>query len=361
MVFDCNSPYNELPPLPPVEDVETKTVLKKAIEANRALAELKGQGETIPNQAMLIDSLLLQEARASSEIENIVTTNDAVFKAFTAKTSKIDPQTKEVLRYREALWKGYERLKERPFLSTNLFIDIVQTIKENQAGVRATPGTTISNMRTNEVIYTPPTGESVIRDKLQALENFIHADDEIDPLIKLALIHYQFEAIHPFSDGNGRTGRIINILYLILEGLLDLPVLYLSKAIIEDKSEYYRMLREVTEKSNWEAWILYMLDAVAETAEFTRNRVRAIRELMDTTMDEAREKLPSRVYSKELIELIFRQPYCKIAFLVGTGIASRNVASNYLQELEKIGILEKSKVGKEVVYLNKPLYALLTR
>lgn len=360
MAFDRNKPFNELPLLPPKVELDTKPVLKKVISAGRALAELKGLGKTIPNQVLLLDSLVLQEAKASSEIENIITTNDALFKAFTAKTSRIDAATKEVLRYREALWSGFNALEKRPVLSTNLFVTIVQTIKKNQAGIRRTPGTKISNETTGEIIYTPPEGESIIRQKLNNLEEFIHADDDMDPLIKLPLIHYQFEAIHPFSDGNGRTGRIINILFLVLNKLLDLPVLYLSKSIIQSKNEYYRLLRRVTENEEWEPWLLYMLSAVEETALFTRERILAIRDLMLETMEKARKELPSRVYSKELIEMIFRQPYCKIDFLVKSGIASRNIASNYLNELVKTGILKKERVGKEVIFLNVELYDLLS-
>ena len=354
MKFDPNKPFDDLPLLPPKVDVETKPVLK------RALAELKGLGGTIPNQALLVNSLILQEAKASSEIENVITTNDALFRAFTAKTSQVDPATKEVLRYREALWEGYNALKKRPILSTNLFVTIVQRIRENQAGIRNTPGTTIANSATGEIIYTPPEGETIIRDKLKNLEDFIHAGDEMDPLIKLALIHYQFEAIHPFSDGNGRTGRIINILFLILHGLLDLPVLYLSKAIIERKNDYYRLLRQVMQKNQWEPWILYMLASIEETAIFTRERILAIRNLMLETMEKARRELPRRVYSKELIELLFQQPYCKISFLVDAGIASRNIASSYLGELVKINILKKETIGRETLYLNHKLYELLS-
>ncbi|MBN1106434.1 MAG: Fic family protein [Deltaproteobacteria bacterium] len=361
MAFDPLKPFNDLPPLPPNADVETKAVLKKAIAAGRALAELKGLGSTIPNQALLVNSLILQEAKASSEIENIITTNDALFRAYTAKAGQIDPATKEVLRYREALWEGYNTLTKRPVLSTNVFVRIVQTIRENQAGIRRVPGTTIANAATGKTLYTPPEGETIIRDKLKNLEEFIHAEDDLDPLVKLALAHYQFEAIHPFTDGNGRTGRIINILFLILHGLLELPVLYLSKSIIEGKNDYYRLLRQVTEKGSWEPWILFMLKGVEETAVFTRERISAIRALMMETMDRARKELPSRVYSMELIEVLFRQPYTKGQFLVDAGLAKRQTAAEYLKELEKIGILKAHKVGKEVIYLNVALYDLLSR
>ncbi len=360
MKFDRSKPYNELPDLPPAMKVETKNVLKKTTSAGRALAELKGLGGAIPNQAMLIDSIVLQESRSSSEIENIVTTADALFKAFTAPTASVDPATKEVLRYREALWTGFESLKERPFISTNVFIDIYQTIKETRASIRNTPGTKISNKTTGETVYTPPEGESIIRDKLKNLEDYIHANDELDPLIKLAIIHYQFEAIHPFTDGNGRTGRIVNILFLVKNGLLDLPVLFMSKYIIENKNKYYDLLRKVTESFAWEEWILFMLDAIEQTANHTRLKMAAIRDLLEGTTEYARQHLPKKVYSKELIELLFNQPYTKGQFVVDAGIAERKTAAEYLKELEKIGILRSQKVGREKLYLNVKLLELLS-
>lgn len=361
MSFDPEKPYNDLPLLPPKVEIETKATLKKAISAGRALAELKGLGETIPNQAILVNSIILQEAKASSEIENIITTHDALFRAYSAKTSQIDPATKEVLRYREALWAGFSSLKDRPLLTTNLFIRVVQTIRANKAGIRNTPGTKVANAATGEVVFTPPEGEGVIRDKLKNLEDYIHAEDEVDPLIKLALIHYQFEAIHPFTDGNGRTGRILNILFLTQKHLLDLPVLYLSKYIIDRKSDYYRLLRGVTEHHAWEPWILYMLDAIEETALYTRDKILAIRNLLAETLAFTKENLPSRVYSKDLIELLFHQPYTKAIFLVDEGIAERKTAANYLKQLKKIGILQVQKVGKENLYLNKELFEVLSK
>jgi Fic family protein len=359
--FDPLKPYNELPLLPPKEDIETKAVLKKAVSAGRTLAELKGLGGTIPNPAMLINTIVLQEAQSSSEIENIITTTDALFKALTSKTAQTDAATKEVLRYREALSEGYRTLQKRPLLTTNLFIKTYQTIKENRAGIRNVPGTTIANAATGEVVYTPPVGESIIRDKLKNLEDFIHGDDPTDPLIKLAVIHFQFEAIHPFTDGNGRTGRILNILYLVLKDLLDFPVLYLSKYIIEHKNDYYRLLRNVTERRDWDPWILFMLDAVEQTAAHTRNKIIAIRELLEKTLKFAKEHLPARVYSKELVELLFHQPYTKGQFLVDVGIAERKTAAEYLKELETVGILRAKKMGKENLYLNVRLYNLLSR
>jgi len=361
MAFFPDKPFNDLPLLPPKVEIESKSVLKKAISAGRALAELKGLGETIPNQAILVNSIILQEAKASSEIENIITTNDALFRAFSAKTSQIDPATKEVLRYREALWGGFNNLKDRPLLTTNLFIRIVQTIRANNAGIRNTPGTKVANAITGEVVFTPPEGEDIIRNKLKNLEEYIHAENGIDPLIKLALIHYQFEAIHPFTDGNGRTGRILNILYLTQKHLLDLPVLYLSKYIIEQKSDYYRLLRSVTENEEWEPWTRYMLDAIEQTALYTRDKIIAIRNLLIETIVFTKDNLPSRVYSKDLIELLFHQPYTKVQFLVDAGIVKRQAAADYLKRLEEIGVLRSQKVGKENLYLNTELYEILSK
>ncbi len=361
MVFLPDKPFNDLPLLPPKAEIETKGTLKKVISAGRALAELKGLGKTIPNQAILVNSIILQEAKASSEIENIITTHDALFRAFSAKTGQIDPATKEVLRYREALWDGFSNLRERSFLTTNLFIRIVQTIRANKAGIRNTPGTKVANAATGEVVFTPPEGEDIIRNKLKNLEDYIHSKDNVDPLIKLALIHYQFETIHPFTDGNGRTGRILNILFLTNKHLLDFPVLYLSKYIIEQKSDYYRLLRGVTEHQEWEPWIIYMLDAVEQTALFTRDKILAIRELLIKTLEFTKEKLPSRVYSKDLIELLFHQPYTKAQFLVDAGIVERKTAASYLKELETLGILQIHKVGKENLYLNRELLEVLSK
>jgi Fic family protein len=358
MSYDRARPYNDLPALPPAVEVETRPVLRATISASRALAELKGLGQTIPNQGMLVDSLVLQEAKASSEIENIVTTSDALFRAFTSDSAQVDAATKEVLRYREAIWAGYSALKARPVISTNLFITLAQTIKGNTAGIRQTPGTTIANAVTREVVYTPPGGEGVIRDKLRDLEEFIHGGGALDPLVKMALAHYQFEAIHPFADGNGRTGRIVNVLLLVNEGLLELPVLYLSKFIIDHRADYYRLLRAVTEDQEWEAWILYLLQAVKETATFTRERIVSIRDLMHET-GEVVKALPGHIYSKELIEVVFRQPYSKTQFLVDAGIAERKTAAEYLRRLESEGILRSQRVGREVLFLNTRLYELL--
>ena len=247
-------------------ELETKKVLLKTISASRALAQLNGAMINLPNPRLFLDTIHLQEAKASSEIENIITTNDDLYKSVVADKKFENAATKEVLSYKEALWSGLERLESRPFITTNLCIEIVQRIKQNSAGIRVTPGTTLANTK-GDVIYTPPSGENVIREKLANLEKFVNQDDTLDPLIKMALMHYQFEAIHPFADGNGRTGRILLLLYLKMERLLDIPAIYLSEYIIKNKTEYYKKLRNVTEKEDWESYILYMLDMIETTAK----------------------------------------------------------------------------------------------
>ncbi|MEN6519979.1 MAG: Fic family protein [Armatimonadota bacterium] len=360
MAFDATKPYNDLPELPPKVDIETKAVLRKTITAGRVLAELKGIGEAIPDQSILINSIVLQEAKASSEVENIVTTNDALFRALAVDTASVDPATKEVLSYRQALWTGFHDVMRRNVLTTNAFIKIVNTIKQDTAGIRNIPGTALVNPSNRRVVYTPPEGETVIREKLRNMEEYIHSSDGPDPLVKMAVIHYQFEAIHPFLDGNGRTGRILSILYLVCQGLLDLPVLYLSRYIIENKSEYYQRLRNITEKQDWEPWILYMLEAIEQTAVLTRERILEIKELLNETIEVVKSRLP-KVYSKELVELLFRQPYIKGQTLVDEGLAKRQTAATYLKELERIGLLDSVKVWKERLYLNTKLCELLSR
>ncbi|WP_027996448.1 Fic family protein [Simplicispira psychrophila] len=358
MSFDRNQPYNDLPLLPPAMELETKAVLKQAIAANRVLANLRGLAAQIPNQGVLINSIVLQEARLSSEIENIVTTNDELYRADADADGKTDPHTKEVLRYRQALNFGFRQLKERP-LSTNLFIDIVRTIKQVDLGVRRVPNTALKNAL-NEVVYTPPVGEAVIREKLANLEQFIHAQDDLDPLVKMAVMHYQFEAIHPFEDGNGRTGRILNLLYLVEQGLLDSPVLFLSRYIIANKPGYYEGLRGVTERQDWESWILYMLRAVESTAQQTFDQVTRIRLLMEQVREQVQQQAPG-IYSKDLIEAIFQHPYTKIQFLVDANIAKRQTASSYLQTLAGLGVLRSSKQGREMYYINDALFSELVK
>lgn len=356
MTFDRSKPFNALPLLPPPVDLETKAVLKQAIAANRALADLKGLARQIPNQGVLINGIVLQEARLSSEIENIVTTNDELYRAAADMEGSADPHTKEVLRYRQALWTGFQGLQERP-LSTNLFIDIVRNIKQADMDIRKVTGTALKSQQ-GDVVYTPPEGESIIRDKLADLESFIHAEDGLDQLVRLAVIHYQFEAIHPFPDGNGRTGRIINILFLVEKGLLDIPVLFLSHYILRNKADYYAGLRGVTEEGSWEPWVLFMLRAIEETARKTSSRVERILAMMDEVKVTVQEKA-SRIYSKDLIETIFMHPYCKIRFLEEAGIAKRQTASDYLKTLAAIGVLRPEKVGREAYYINDRLYKVL--
>lgn len=356
MPFDRLLPYNDLPPLPPAGELETKAVLKQAIAANRVLANLRGLAAQIPNQGVLINSIVLQEARLSSEIENIVTTNDELYRADADANGKTDVHTKEVLRYRQALKHGFEALKNRP-LATNLFIEIVRIIKEVDFGVRKVPGTALKNPQ-GEVVYTPPLGEAVIRDKLSNLEQFIHAHDGLDPLVKMAVMHYQFEAIHPFEDGNGRTGRILNLLYLVDQKLLDIPVLFLSRHIMANKTAYYEGLRGVTERQAWEPWVLYMLKAIESTAQQTFDQVTRIRALMERVREQVQQQAPG-IYSKDLIEAIFRHPYTKIQFLVDANIAKRQTASAYLQTLAGLGLLRPSKQGREMYYVNDALFAEL--
>lgn len=361
MPYDKDQAYNDLPLLPPKHDLETKAVLKKSISATAALAELRGIGNQIPNQSMLIRAFVLQEARLSSEIENVVTTNDDLYKAFAEVEGKFELGTKEVLRYETALWHGYQGLASRPFLSTNLFVELVGIIKQSEGlGIRTGNGTKLANPTTREIVYTPPEGESVIRNKLENLEEFIHAPDDLDPLVRMAVMHYQFEAIHPFSDGNGRTGRILNILYLVMTGMIDIPVLYLSRYIIENKTDYYQGLRNVTEQDAWEPWILYMLDAVERTARTTSKKILDIRALLQEYIVTVQEKLP-KIYSKDLVEVLFSQPYCRIRFLEHANIAKRQAASSYLQQLESIGLLRGVKLGREVYYVNDRLFSILTK
>lgn len=354
-------PYNELPLLPPKAEIESKTILKQVIKSRTALAELNGKAGMIPNQDILINNITLQEARDSSEIENIFTTSDDLFQAFSSGQKNLDPATKEILNYREALWESFKELKNRRRFTTELFIKIIQTLKqESGGGIRKTPGIKIKNRNTGQTVYTPPEGEKIIREKLGNLELFLNDDTfcDFDPLVKMAIAHYQFEAIHPFPDGNGRTGRIINVLYLAKKGLLELPVLYLSSYIIRKKAAYYILLRGVTETGDWESWIMYMLQAVEETAAKTIEKILGIKELMDSTVKEVKTKLPS-IYSKELVETLFERPYTKIESLVGKNLAVRQTASKYLKDLEGIGILQSRKIGKEIVYLNKGLVKIL--
>jgi len=358
MQWNPSKPYNQLPLLPPSADLETKVVLKSCINARSALAELKQAADLIPNQAMLINTLPLLEAKDSSEIENIVTTSDKLFK-FAKHDDQADSATKEALRYRRALYEGWKALSERP-LNTNSAETICSQIKGVQMSVRKVPGTNLTNTATGETIYTPPVGEALLRNLLANWEKFLHEQPELDPLIRMAVMHYQFEAIHPFTDGNGRTGRVLNILYLVQEELLNLPILYLSRYIIRNKADYYTKLLAVTKSESWEDWLLYMLEAVRSTATWTTQKISKIRQLADHTTEYVRTELP-KIYSHELIDVIFAQPYCRIGDLVTADIAKRQTASEYLKKLVEIGVLEQQQLGREQLFLHPKLLKLVTQ
>lgn len=357
MTWKPDRPYNDLPPLPPAVELETKPLLKRCIAARTALAELKQAAELIPNQAMLINTLPLLEAKDSSEIENIVTTTDKLFE-YADSDRQADSATKEALRYRKALHEGWQELTNRP-ITTRMAEAICTQIKGVQMEVRKVPGTKLANDLTGEVIYTPPEGEAALRDLLCNWEHFIHERPELDPLIRMAVMHYQFEAIHPFTDGNGRTGRVLNILYLVQEELLNLPILYLSRYIIANKAGYYASLLGVTREQDWETWIAYMLDAVANTAQWTTQKIIAIRDLADHTAKHVREQLP-KIYSRELVDTIFQQPYCRISNLVDADIAKRQTASEYLKQLVEIGVLVERKMGRERLFIHPKLIQLVS-
>jgi Fic family protein len=349
-------PYNALPHLPPPVELETKPVLKQCISARAALAELKSAAELIPNQGILINTLPLLEAQASSEIENVVATSDRLFR-YRQDDDHADPATKEALRYSHALLHAFQSLPKLP-LSTRTAEQVCSEIKGREMRVRRLPGTAL--VRNGKAIYTPPQGERLIRDLLANWEKFLHAATEIDPLIRMAVGHYQFEAIHPFTDGNGRTGRVLNSLFLIHADLLSLPILYLSRYIIRNKSDYYQLLRGVTYKHQWEDWILYLLKAVEETANWTTAKVAAIRLLSTQTADYIRSKLP-KIYSYELVTLIFEQPYCRISNLIDAKIAGRQAASRYLKQLVDVGVLEEKPVGRDKLFVHPKLLQLVTR
>ncbi len=351
-------PHNQLAALPPAHELETRAVLKACIEARVALAELKQAAELIPNQAMLINTIPLLEAKDSSEIENIVTTTDQLFQ-YAQGHESADPATKEALRYRTALHQGFQSLKARA-LCTATAVDVCRTLKGVDMDIRRTPGTQLANDRTGEVVYTPPEGEARLRDMLANWERFLHNQTELDPLIRMAVGHYQFEAIHPFTDGNGRTGRVLNILHLIQEELLNLPILYLSRHVIAHTADYYRLLLSVTRDGAWEPWLLFMLQAVADTSKWTTGKVAAIRALAEHTTEHVRARLP-KIYTRELVDVIFEQPYCRIGNLVDKGIAQRQAASRYLHDLAALGVLREMPFGKEKLFIHPKLMQLLSR
>ena len=353
-------PRNDLPPLPPPIDLETRPVLKRCVAARAALGELKQAATLLPNPTILVNTLPLLEAQASSEIEQIVTTTDRLFR-FAGGSDAADPPTKEALRYRHALLDGFATLPARPLCTATAEL-VCSRIKDAPMQVRRLPGTALANDATGQVIYTPPEGEDRIRGLLANWERFLHGEEgagDLDPLVRMAAAHYQFEAIHPFADGNGRTGRVLNSLYLVEQELLPLPILYLSRFIIAHKADYYSLLLGVTRDAAWEPWILFMLQGIEETAAWTTAKIGSIRQLIAATVEHVRAAAP-KIYSHELVDLVFEQPYCRIANVVEAGIAGRQAASRYLQTLVSIGLLREQEAGREKLFVNSRLLTLLT-
>lgn len=348
----------QVKPLPPAADVETKAILKKLASAHRYLAELKGVAASIPNEGILINTLTLQEAKDSSAVENIITTHDELFKAQVSDFFK-SPASKEVGNYSNALKRGFDLVRNTKLLSVNNILQVQEVLEQNSAGFRKQPGTALKNMQTGEVVYTPPQEHDTIVSLMANLEKVINDDDffNADPLVKMAVIHFQFESVHPFYDGNGRTGRIINILYLVIKELLHLPILYMSRYIVQHKAEYYRLLQSVRDSDNWEEWILFMLDGVEKTSFQTILMINQMRDLMKNYKHQIREKLP-RIYSQDLLNNLFCHPYTKIEFVVRDLGVSRQTATSYLDRLTSEGFLQKQKVGRSNFYVNEPLFQL---
>ena len=347
--------------LPVKVDVESKAVLRKTAMANKALAELKGVTGTIPNEKILLETLALREARESSAIENIISTFDEVYQSNLFSNQYASPEAKEVHQYAKALIEGFNLVKKYGILSNNHILQIQQIVEQNNAGYRKLPGTKLLNDKTGEIVYTPPQGHDSIVALMNNLEVFINDDKimDIDPLIKMAIVHHQFESIHPFYDGNGRTGRILNILYLVQKKLLHLPVLYLSKYIIKNKSDYYRLLQEVRVNNSWEDWIIYMLDGIEKTAIETVILINSIKQLMQEYKTLIRSQYP-KMYSQDLLNNLFKYPYTKIEYIQSDLEISRNTAIRYLEELVKSNILVKHKIGRENFYENRELFKLLS-
>lgn len=341
-------------------NIETVEILKLTVQAHKALAELKGLAMTIPNQMMLLSTLSLQEAKASSEIENIITTHDDLYQSNYQNNYFTSITAKEVHNYAQAMYLGFDIIQKQGLLTNNTIIEIQQTLEENNAGFRTQMGTQLKNERTGEVIYTPPQTYDEIIFLMRDLEQFINDDQysELDDLIKLAIIHHQFESIHPFYDGNGRTGRIINVLYLVKQGLLNTPILYLSRFINENKQDYYHLLQNVRDHQDWHSWIMFMLQGIKDTAQQTQLLIIEIKKLMDifkTTIKQHNEK----IYSHELINNLFKYPYTKVDFIVQDLDIHRNTANKYLNELCEMGLLHKEKIGKDNFYINHQLFNLL--
>jgi Fic family protein len=361
MAFIKNVPFNELPDLPPPDFQESQDIFRHVTKASRYIGELNGLCASLPDPQLLINTIILQESKDSSAIENIVTTQDELYKA-TTEEDTTSHAAKEVLSYREALYRGLQKMQaQKNLLLTNTMVEIVQIIKQNRAGIRNTPGAALKNAINGEVIYTPPCCENVLREKLASLERFINDPDAspLDPLIKMAFIHYQFEAIHPFADGNGRTGRIINALYLVQQEVLTQPVLYLSSYIVRYKTEYYQLLRSVTEKNNWHDWIMYMLTALMETAQLSARKIRSMLSLKEETEQKMKQALGSS-FSYDLLQLMFTLPYLKIELLEKKEIAHRQTASTWLKKLTDADIVKPQKIGRTTYFINYKLMELLS-
>lgn len=356
------APYQKLAKLPPpIEQIETIRILKHENLAIAALSELKGIAKLIPNQEMLINAIVIQESKDSSEIENIITSQDELYKALTVNQTQYDLQVKEVIGYRSALNLGFNLIKKNGFISINNIIKIQKELILNNAGIRKTPGTVLKNDQTGEIVYTPPQGKKEIEDLLtNFIKEYNNDKSNISPLTQLAILHYQFESIHPFYDGNGRTGRILNVLYLLLNNLLEIPILYLSSYITKNKAEYYRLLNHTNKTQKWEDWIIYMLKAVEQTSIETIDKITSIKNLLDKTINQVKELKP-KIYKKELVELLFEQPYSKIDYVVKKLKVERKAASRYLKSLEEIKILKAQKIGRETIYVNIKLMKLLKK
>lgn len=358
MMFHPSTPYNELPPIPGPEVLESTRTLKAAIAAHRELAELKAAGHSIPDQTVLLRSMLLQEARASSEIENIVTTNDQLYRALAGSAESSDPHTREVIRYGDALWKGYADYKKGYPIRPTLLTELVQIIKGADISIRSDDGCRIVNDRSGQVVYTPPIGAERIGKMLHELCRYINEERQVDPLIKMAAAHYQFEAIHPYPDGNGRVGRVLNVLVLLHAKLLEAPVLYLSWSIVRKKSQYYSLLRNVTESGDWESWIEFMMVAVLETATITLDRLRWVHEEISVSASIARQEL-GRAFNRDLLDAVFAQPYTRISRVAEKCGLHRNTVAQQLRRLESIGILASVRTGRDLLYLNRRLMAAM--
>ncbi len=347
-------------PPPNIENLETRRVLKKIAEAHRYLAELKGTAASIPNEAILINTLTLQEAKDSSEVENIVTTHDELYRANLFGAAANNPAAKEVQDYAFALREAFQIVRQQKIIRLSDILQVQQRIEKNNAGLRKLPGTTLKNSKTGEVVFTPPQHPEVIAELMNNLIEYINDDDqcEADQLVKMAIIHHQFETIHPFYDGNGRTGRILNILYLVSKGLLNLPVLYLSRYIIHHKAAYYEQLQQVRDHGDWEPWLLYVLQGVIDTARHTIGLIEEIKALISRYKHRMRDELP-KIYRQELLNNLFNHPYTKIEFVVTDLSVSRVTATRYLEELVKAGFVRKHKIGRSNYYVNDPLCKLL--